>query len=75
MLESLRETMNTILGNLGSGVKNPHIAIPVVLAILCEVGKIWMPDHANQWDSTQKVLMGYGLFAASNSGPKTPPST
>jgi hypothetical protein len=35
--------------------------------IACEVGKIWLPQFANQFEATQKICEGYGFLAAANS--------
>jgi hypothetical protein len=61
--------MNQILANLLSGRKNPHVTVPVALAIVCELGRVWMPAQEHQWALTQKILLGYGMISAANSGP------
>lgn len=61
--------MNQILSHLASTTKNLHVSIPMLLALVCEAGKIWLPAHLNQFDATQKVLISYGVIAAANSGP------
>jgi hypothetical protein len=63
--------MNQILLNLSSSWKNKHVSIPAFLFILCEVGAIWLPQFANQFTLTGKILMGYTVLAAANSGPST----
>ena len=64
--------MNQFFANLGSVASNMHVSVPAILAFACEAGKIWMPAHAAQWDSTQKALYTYSIIAAGNSSPAVP---
>jgi len=69
--------MNAFITNLSGNlaiVKNKHVSVPLLLAIGCEAGKIWMPAHVTQWDATQKLLFTYGILSAANSGPGNPPN-
>jgi hypothetical protein len=66
--------MNALVSNLVSTKDNLNVSIPVALAIICEVAKIWFPTHSNQLDLTEKVLAAYGLIAAANAGPVPPPA-
>lgn len=56
-----------LISNLTSALKNKHVSIPLVLAAGCEVGKIWLPTHATQFEATQKVFAYYAVMAAANS--------
>jgi len=57
--------MNNILGTLLAGSKNPHVSVPLLLAVLLEILPHWLPAYAAQLQETQKVLVAYGLLAAS----------
>lgn len=67
--------MNMFLSNLVNGAKNVHISVPLILALGLEIVPIWFPQYKQQCSDTQKLLLGYGVLAAANSGPseKTPP--
>lgn len=64
--------LNQLATNLSVLAKNPHVSISLILAGACEVGKIWVPAHATQFDATQKALSYYAVLAASTSGPSKP---
>lgn len=65
--------MNQLLANLLATGANRHVSIPALMAFACEAGKIWMPNHAAQWDATQKALYTYAIIAAGNSNQSVPP--
>ena len=77
----MNKLLSSVGGNLGAALQNPHVSVSVVGIITCEIGKIWLPQYATQFSATQKVIEGYALLAASNSGPKpnektpAPPAT
>ena len=64
--------MKKLRFHLASAIINKHVSIPVVLSLLCEAGRIWLPHYANQFTATLRVLTGYALIAAANSGPAQP---
>lgn len=61
--------LNNLLANLASAGKNLHVSVPMILAIVCEAGKIWAPRYEQQFDATQKILIAYGVISAGNSVP------
>ena len=61
--------MNTILNNLLNAARNKHISVPLYLAIVLEIIPIWFPEYKQQCSDTQKLLLGYGVIAAANTGP------
>ncbi len=65
--------MNQLLANLASARKNPHVSIPAAIALACQVGKVWLPKYAVQFDATQKIFVAYGMIAAANSAPGPKP--
>lgn len=65
--------MNKLIFNLASATKSPHVSIPMAMVLLCEVGKIWLPAYAQQFDATQKLFIAYGVISAANTSPTVPP--
>lgn len=61
-----------VLANLMASAKNRHVSLPLAAALVCELGKIWLPHYMSQWSATQKLLMAYGILASANSGPSQP---
>lgn len=59
-----------LLSNLSSAATNRHVSVSVVVGLVCEAGKIWIPQYEHQFDLTQKLAYGYAAVAAANSGPK-----
>jgi hypothetical protein len=64
--------MQKVFGNLGAAFANPHVSISLAIAIALEILPIWFPSIKSQCMETQKILAGYAVIAASNSGPKPP---
>jgi hypothetical protein len=65
--------MQQFLNHLASTAQNLHVSIPMVLALACEAGKIWLPSHRDQFDATQKLFFSYGVIAAANTAPPAKP--
>ena len=55
--------------NLGSSRRNPHVAVPALLGIICEFGEIWLPAYSHQFHLTSKSLYAYAMLAAANANP------
>lgn len=64
--------MNKFLTNLAGVGNNPHVSIPLLIAIACEFGPIWLPQYTHQFHVTSKIFTGYGTLAAANSIPSLP---
>lgn len=64
--------MQQFVNHLASAFQNLHVSIPLVVALGCEAGKIWLPAHHDQFDATQKLLMSYSVIAAANTAPQPP---
>ena len=70
---AMKVFFSKLAGNLESAGRNRHVSVPALLALLCEVGRIWWPAQAEQFSATQKVFLGYAVLAAGNAGPKSKP--
>lgn len=57
--------MNQLITSVTTVAKSWHVSVPLVLALVCEAGKIWIPAAAVKFDATQKLLYTYGIGAAS----------
>lgn len=49
--------------------KNVHVSVPVVLALFFTILPIWAPALEKKCTDTYRVLVLYGIAAASLSGP------
>lgn len=62
--------MDKLLLNLVAAGKNPHVSVPVLIAIGMSLAEIWLPEqYEKRLTKTERVFMAYGVIAAANSGP------
>ncbi len=58
-------------------LSNPHTSFSGFVWISCKLGSIWLPQYKSQFDATEAVAVGYGLFMAGDAkaspSPPTPP--
>ena len=51
----------------------------MLLTLISELGAIWFPEHAEQFDATithlRQAAIGYGLLMAGDAGKAEPPKT
>ena len=45
-------------------LSNPHTSLSGVVWVACKLGAIWLPQYKSQFDATEAVAVGYGLFMA-----------
>lgn len=62
--------MNQIISLLTRIAANPHTSIAGFVWAVCKLGAIWLPAHKAQFDATEAVAVGYGLFMAGDSKPR-----
>ncbi len=49
---------------------NKHTSAAGVIWIACKLGAIWLPRWKDQFEATEAVAVGYGLFMAGDSKPQ-----
>lgn len=53
-----------IMSLIERALSNPHTSFASLVWIACKLGAIWLPDHKSQFEATEAVAVGYGLFMA-----------
>ena len=67
--------MNQAIAHITAALANNHIRWPLAIAIALEIIPVWFPHLKSQCQETQKVLLGYSIIAAANTGPAAPTPT
>lgn len=64
-----------IMSLIERALSNPHTSFASLVWIACKLGAIWLPQHKSQFEATEAVAVGYGLFMAGDAQkqPLTPP--
>lgn len=56
--------MNKLMSLLKLGLQNRHTSLSGLVWIVCKLGAIWLPKWKSQFEATEAVAVGYGLFMA-----------
>ena len=64
--------MNAIASVFARAANNPHTSIAGLVWMACKLGAIWLPQYKSQFDATEAVAVGYGLFLAGDAKRSAP---
>lgn len=56
-----------IMSFMERSLSNPHTTASGVVWLACKLGAIWLPQYKSQFEATEAVAVGYGLFMAGDS--------
>lgn len=66
---------DTIVAVVDRVLSNPHTTLSGAVWVACKLGSIWLPQYKSQFDATEALAVGYGLFMAGDAKATAPTPT